>query len=253
MGIVRSAFSCLLIGVGFAAIPVSEASSAPIPQGPDPMVAKWPQWPYPTTCGGPSFNPVSVFSGPTDAETGLGPAEEELRKTIQEWQTGYPTLPKHHWRVISQEPAIVVYGHGRLPGIEELTLEESNGSWDFASYSSQCEPASIVDGGAAISWKLSSKQPRLRPGTQRLWIDLGPGECASGRSQNDRAMKPVFFELGKRLLMVMRLKPLPPGNYTCEGIFEPPLLVKLPKRLGTHTLFDGSVYPPSRAVLPKHQ
>ncbi|MDX6608800.1 MAG: hypothetical protein QOF85_725 [Solirubrobacterales bacterium] len=218
------------------------------------MVAKWPYWPYPTTCGGgPAFDPVSAFSGPTEAETGPGPAEEGLRKTIEEWQTGYPTLPKRHWRPLSQEPGVVVYAHGRLPGVEELTLEESDGLWDFASYSSRCEPASIVDDRQAITWTLSSKQSRLRPSTRRLWIDLGPGECASGRSQNDRALKPVFFELGKRLMMVMRLKPLPPGSYTCEGIFEPPLRVKLPKRLGDRVLFVGGAYPPSRAVLPRHR
>jgi hypothetical protein len=66
-------------------------------------------------------------------------------------------------------------------------------------------------------------------------------------------LKPVFFELGKRQMMVMRLKPLPPGKYTCEGIFEPPLRVKLPKRLGDRVLFDGGLYPPSRAVLPRHR
>lgn len=254
MGIVRSAVAWLLLGVGLVAVPVSDATGAPTPQGPDPMVAKWPHWPYPTTCGGGSvFDPVSVFSGPAAAETGPGLAEEELRKTIEEWQTGYPTLPKHHWRLLSQEPGVAVYVHGRLPGVEELTLEESNGLWDFASYSGQCEPASIVEGRQAIAWTLSSKQSRLRPSTRRLWIDLGPGECASGRSQNNRALKPVFFELGKRLMMVMRLKPLPPGNYTCVGIFEPPLLVKLPKRLGNYTLFDGGVYPPSRAVLSKRR
>jgi hypothetical protein len=218
------------------------------------MVAKWPSWPYPTACGsGPAFDPVSVFSGPTEAEAGAGPAEDGLRKTIAEWQTGYPTLPKHNWRLLSQEPGVVVYGHGRLPGIEELTLEESNGSWNFASYSSGCEPTSIVNGRQAITWTLSSKQSHLRPSTRQLWIDLGPGECASGRSQNARAMKPVFLEMGKRLLIVMRLKPLPPGNYTCVGIFEPPLRVRLPKRLGNYALFDGGVYPPSRASLPKRR
>lgn len=244
----------LLVCVGLVVMLASDASGASTPKGPDPMVAKWPQWPYPTTCEGrSSFDPVSVFSGPTDVETGSGPAEEGLRKTIKEWQTGYPTLPMHHWRLLSQEPDVVVYAHGRLPGVEELTLEESNGLWNFAGYSSRCEPTSIVDGRQAIPWTLSSKQSRLRPGTRQLWIDLGPGECASGRSQNDRALKPVFFELGKRLLMVMRLKPLPPGSYTCEGILEPPLRVTLPKHLGNYTLFDGAVYPPTRAALPRHR
>lgn len=254
MGIVRSVVAWLLLGVGFAAVPASGALGAPVPQGPDPMVAKWPSWPYPTTCGGgPVFDPVSAFSGPTEAETGNGPAEEELRKTIEEWQTGYPTLPRHHWRLLGQEPGAAVFGQGRLPGVQNLTLEESDGKWDFAGYSSNCQPSSIVDGRQAITWTLSSRQSSLRPGTRQLWIDLGPGECASGMSQNDRAMKPVIFELGKRLLMVMRLKPLPPGGYTCEGIIDPPLHVRLPKRLGNRVLFDGGVYPPSRAVLPRRR
>lgn len=221
MQIFCSVFACLLVCVGLAATSLPVAFSAPAPQGPDPVVAKWPHWPYPTSCGnGLTFDPVSVFSGPTEAEAGTGPAEA---------------------------------GHGRLPGVEEVTLKESSGEWTLGGYSGRCDPTSVVNGREAITWTLSSKQKSLRPGTRALWIDLGPGECASGRSQNARAMKPVFFELGKRLLMVMRLKPLPRGGYTCEGISEPPLQVKLPKRLGDHTLFDGGVYPPSRAVLPKNR
>jgi hypothetical protein len=89
---------------------------------------------------------VSVFGGPTGAETGPGPAEEELRKTIKEWQTGFPTLPKHNWRLLAQEPGMAEYAHGRLPGVVDLVLEESKGEWDFATYSSQCEPATVVNG-----------------------------------------------------------------------------------------------------------
>lgn len=254
MGVVRSVAAWLLLCVGFVAVSESDALGAPIPQGPDPMVAKWPHWPYPTTCGsGPTFDPASAFSGPTEAEAGPGPAEAELRETIEEWQTGFPTLPRHHWRLLGQEPGVAVFSQGRLPGVHHLTLEESNGTWDFAGYSSNCQPKSVVNGREAITWTLSSKQSRLRPSTRQLWIDLGPGECAGGMSQNARAMSPVFFELGRRLLLVMRLKPLPPGNYTCPGIFEPPLRVKLPRPLGDRVLFDGGVYPPVRAVLPKHR
>lgn len=254
MGIARSVFVSLLICVWCTAMPAPGALGAPIPQGPDPMVAKWPDWPYPTTCGwGAAFDPVSAFSGPTEAEAGAGPAEAALRQTIGEWQTGYPTLPRHNWRLMGQEPGVAVFGQGHLPGVHQLILEESDGAWDFAGYSSNCQPTSIVDGREAITWTLSSKQSRLRPSTRRLWIDLGPGECAGGMSQNARAMAPVVFELGRRLLMVMRLKPLPPGNYTCQGIFEPPLRVRLPKPLGNRVLFDGGAYPPSRAVLPKRR
>ena len=197
------------------------------------------------------FNPFEVFSGPTEAELGSGAAEEGLRKTIAEWQTGYPTLPKHHWRVLAEGTGVVVYGHGRLPGVESLVLKESKAEWSFEGYDSRCEPTSIVNGRAAITWTLSRHQPPSRPSTRQLLINLGPGECASGMSQNARAMKPVFYELGSQLLMTMRLRPLPPGGYTCQGIIEPPLRVSLPERLGGRKLFDGGVYPPKEAVVPK--
>jgi hypothetical protein len=221
-------------------------------RGPDPMVQRWPSWPYSSTCGsGSEFDSVSAFSGRAEAELGSGPTEEGLRRTIEEWQQGFPTLPKHNWRPLAEAPGVVVYSHGRLPGVEALTLEESSGRWSFAGYSSRCEPQTIVDGQPAVTWTLASDQPPLWRGTKRIWIDLGPGPCSGGRSQNARAMKPVFQELGSRLLMLMRLRPLPPGVYTCQGIIDPPLRVSLPGALGTRKLFDGGVYPPTRAVLAR--
>jgi len=58
-------------------------------------------------------------------------------------------------------------------------------------------------------------------------------------------MKPIFEQVGKKLLMIMRLRPLPPGGYTCVGTREPPLKVHLPERLGTRKLYDGGTYPPA--------
>lgn len=144
---------------------------------------------------------------------------------------------------------MAVYAHGRLPGVESVTLERSKGHWSFAGYDSRCEPTSVIGGRAAITWTLARNQPALGPETERVLIDLGPGPCSGGRSQNARAMKPVFFTRGRRLMMVMRLRPLPKGAYTCQGIREPPLPVSLPRKLGGRQLFDGGVYPPTRALV----
>jgi len=239
-----------VVGALFLASSVLAGSAGPA--GPDPEVTKWPTWPYLTTCyPGPAFDPMSVFSGPTEAELGSGPQEERLREVIQERQHGFPTLPKHNWRLLSESPSVVSYGHGRLPGVEVISLRESEGSWLFSGYDSRCEPSSIVRGRTAITWTLARRQRTLRPSTRHVWINLGPGPCASGKSQNARAMKPAFYAIGKRLLMTMRLKPLPPGRYTCQGIIDPPLRVSLPGRLGLRKLFDAGTYPPTRAVLPR--
>ncbi len=48
--------------------------------------------------------------------------------------------------------------------------------------------------------------------------------------------------------MTILLEPLPPGAYTCQGIIDPPLAVKLSKRLGKRRLFDGGTYPPGDVV-----
>jgi hypothetical protein len=67
-------------------------------------------------------------------------------------------------------------------------------------------------------------------------------------SQNERTRKPIFRQFGKRLVMIILLEPLSPGIYTCQGIIEPPLKVKLPARLGSRRLFDGGAFPPKPAV-----
>ena len=80
----------------------------------------------------------------------------------------------------------------------------------------------------------------------RSGINLGPGECDGGRSQNDRLQKPEFREQNGRLLMSLWLRPLPPGGYTCQGLSEPPVTIELPEPLGERELMDGGAYPPRR-------
>ena len=219
----------------------------PVPSGPDPVVSRWTSWPYLTSCGTAPFDPISVFSGPTNAERGGGRPERSLRRRIAESQTWFPPFPRHHWRQLTRSPRYVAYAHGRLPSVEVLTLHKSRkGRWKLSTYSGGCEPTSVLGGPEeVVDWDLAADQ-ELGPATTEVSIDLGSGPCASGMSQNERAIAPVFFELEGKLMMVMRLRPLPPGGYTCEGIIDPPLTVTLPAPLGDRQVYDGSVYPPTK-------
>lgn len=246
MGLVRrGAIAATLLGALISAAPVQAETTA----GPDPVVREWPYWPYPTACHGLAFDPVAAFSGPTGVEGGTRPSEVALREYLSEMQSWpYRLVPAHNWRLLAETSEGADFASGRLSrpgGPSVISVDYEDGTWKKGSLSSGCHPESIVGGIRTITWRLAVDQKALRKDTRAIWIDLGPGPCASGQSQNARAMSPVFKQMGRKLLMVMRLRPLPPGSYTCEGILDPPLKVRLPGRLGKRRLYDGGTYPPA--------
>jgi hypothetical protein len=219
--------------------------------GPDPVVEEWPEWPYPTSCGTVPFDPVEVFSGPTRAERGSKPSEVALRRFLrkQKWVTEF--VPKRNWRLLAENRKVAEFASGRLSspyGPGTMSFRRAKGRWKWSSLSSGCTPTSIVDGEAAISWTLDPRGPLPGPESHEIWIELGPGPCSGGKSQNYRARKPIFWQMGDKMLMLMRLRPLPPGAYTCQGISEPPLKVQLPSPPGGMRLYDGGTYPPGDVV-----
>lgn len=228
-----------------AATPAQAKTTA----GPDPVVQEWPSWPYPTVCHSLAFDPVAVFSSPTGVEFGSRPSEVALKRELQEMEGwDYRLVPPNNWRLLAETSNRAEFASGRLlapGGPSVISVEKKSGVWKMSGLSSGCTPRSIVGEHEAITWTLAESQKALKRGTKTIKINLGPGPCASGRSQNARAMKPVFERMDDRLLMIMRLRPLPPGGYTCEGIVDPPLKVRLPESLGNSKLYDGGVYPPT--------
>lgn len=227
------------------------AAGAVTATGPDPVVNAWPEWPYPTTCGSLPFDPVETFSGPTRAERGSRPSEVALRRFLRKDRWAREYLPRRHWRLLAENRRLAEFASGRLSspyGPSIVSFLRRKGRWKLSGLSDGCTPTSIVDGEAAISWTLDPRRPLPGPESHEIWIELGPGPCSSGKSQNDRARKPLVWQAGDKLLMLMRLRPLPPGGYTCLGIVEPPLKVQLPSPLSGLRLYDGGTYPPGNVV-----
>lgn len=216
---------------------------------PDPAVAEWPTWPYQAACFGPPFNPVSVFSGPANAENGSRPAEIALREATQNPALSGVGMTRHGWRWVSESETHGVFVTGTLssPGPWWASFKRDDQGWKWTG-GGRCTPQTVLHGLEAVSWTLAADQPVLGKNTRRIRIDLGPGGCSGGRGQNERAHKPIFRRIGKRLVMTMLVDPLPPGFYTCQGVFEPPITVALPGRLGKRELFDGGTYPPGNVV-----
>jgi hypothetical protein len=217
-------------------------------QGPDPAVAAWPSWPHPTACDGVSFDPVSVFSGPTEAELGSGGAELALRRYLDEGL--YPHVPTRFWRPVSVTETSAHFASGRLQqGLFWLDFELVDGSWRVAGDLEECRPRTVRKGILAARWAPVDGQV-LTPATRRIRVDLASPyrECNGGRDDSRAAEAPSFVSRGKRLVLSIWVPPapeLPPGfAYNCKGRKRTPLSVRLPGRLGSRSLWDGGVYPP---------
>jgi hypothetical protein len=224
------------------------ATAAGAGRGPDPAVGKWPSWPYPTTCGSHPFDPVEVFSEPAEAELGSSSAERGLRRFLR--HPLIPWVPRHGYRLIYEGKGTAEFLSSPLStapehAAEGLSFHRHDGRWRWTG-SGGCVPSSVVQGHPAITWDLPSGHAPLTPETTSIDVNLGPGGCDSGRSQNKRA-HPVFAELEGKLLLTIWLTPAR-GFQTCQGLIEPPLEVMLPAPLGDRPLYDGGTYPPHSAT-----
>jgi hypothetical protein len=168
-------------------------------------VRQWPSWPYPTTCGGLSFDPAEAFSRPTEAELGSSPAEIALRESLAKKEL--PWVQAHDSRLLAEDEGAAEFAHGRLSAdVEWLQLDDSSGQWKLDTYSSDCNPESVLSDGPAVNWRLVPWKKHHRA-TRRVRVSLGGGPCDGGRAENPHA-HPVFEPLGDKLLMTIWLDPL---------------------------------------------
>ncbi len=212
------------------------------PTGPDPATARWSQWPYPTDCGGLSFDPVSAFGGSTEAETGTGGPELALRSILD--QRLYPELPRHYWRTIAASESVVEFASGRLETSPPywLAFELSAGKWSLKR-KGNCVPHSLANGLEAARWSLDG-DAHLRPTSRTIPVQVTEGSCTGGANPNPRVLQPGLAFQQHRLVITLWVTPLPPGARTCEERFHPPYLVKLPRALGDRSVWNGATYPP---------
>jgi hypothetical protein len=192
-----------------------------------------------------TFDPITVFGGPTDAEKGTGGPELALRKYIDEGL--YPQLPTRFWRQVTASPGSVSFSSGRLEqGLFWLTAgEQSPGQWTIVGNLEECRARSIHDGETAIDWGLA-KGEKLSRESRRIEVNLhASGRCDGGRSHNEAA-EPRFRQIDGKLVLTIWLEPLPAGKYNCKKRKEGPLSLRLPGPLGKRQLWDGGSFPSVR-------
>jgi hypothetical protein len=241
-GIFVIATSALVLLMGAGAVAASAMN------GPDPAVKEWAGWAGEVSCGVP-FDPLTAFAAPADAERGHLPSEVALRAYLKKTRHYFPPSKPHSWRLLVETPHYAQFGRGRLSsrGVEVNTFKHGANGWEWAGYSSGCQPTLLRNHQEAITWTLARGQ-RLTAKTRVLKVNLGPGECASGLSQDKRLERPEFRVENGALLMALWIRPVPPGAYTCVGLIEPPVTIRLPQPLGERELLDGGVFPPTSSA-----
>jgi hypothetical protein len=231
----------LALALGATAGPAAAGTGIVHPSGPDPVLREWPNWPYPVTCGNNVFDPSTAFDGPTEAEAGSGAPELALRRYLAEGL--YAQTPQHYWRLAALSPTRADFASGLLSlGPFFLSFELEAGEWSVLGEPQTCTPRSLREGRKALGWRLAPGQG-IGPRTRGVRVDLSGGHCHGKTPLSELVEPPQFAGAGRRLAMTIWLAPRThPG--TCPRARETPLLVKLPGKLGTRQLFDGSTYPP---------
>lgn len=250
--VIWSIIVAFAIGIGAAVALASESKddgvSAPR-TGADPAITEWASWTGEVACGWVPFNPLVAFAAPANAERGHKPSEVALRRYLAKTKHDFPPSKPRSWRLLVETPRIAEFGRGSLSngGIEVNSFERKARKWTWAGYSSSCQPALLRNHQSAITWTLAPGQT-LTPSTQIVKVNLGPGECAGGASQNKRLERPEFREENGALLMALWIHPTPELGpheaFTCIGTVEPPVKIQLPESLGNRKLLDGGVFPP---------
>jgi hypothetical protein len=208
------------------------------------LVKEWSGWEGQVSCGVP-FDPLVAFARPADAEYGHLPSEVALRRYLAKTRHWYTHSPPHPWRLLVETSHHAVFARGDLSKglVETNQFERGPKGWRWSG-SGGCQPSLLRNHREAITWTLPTDQ-KLTPATTQVRVNLGPGECAGGKSQNERLEKPLFREENGALLMALWIRPVPPGHsYTCVGIIEPPVTIQLPGPLGDREILDGGVFPP---------
>jgi hypothetical protein len=241
---VKRAAAAIVVVISLACAGTAHGWGVRYANGPDPAVSRWPSWPNATSCLGVTFDPVAVFSGPTEAEKGTGGAELALRRYLDEGI--YPQTPTRFWRLVASTDTRDYFASGLLQqGLFWLSFQLIDGQWRVVGNLEECRPRTARDGGISVRWDLvPEKGPRADAKRVRVKL-VGAEGCNGGRSLNAVA-DPEFHRFGRKLVLTVWVDPLPPGVRTCEKRREPPLTVKLPGRLGKRQLWDGSFYPPRR-------
>lgn len=233
----------IVVAVVLGSVAVAVAASPD--SGPDPAVKQWPHWTGRASCdGGIPFSPLVSFARPTGVERGSGPPEIALREFLEDPRLAYLGARNHGWRILSASSDHVEFANGNLAvdgTVQIADVAHRRRGWKWVGWDGGCTPTAVQGHRQATTWRLSPGQ-NLGAETRTVKVDLDAPGCTQGMA-DERLEAPAFREEGGALLMTLWSEPVPPAEL-CGELFEPPVTIRLPHRLGRLRLLDGGVFPP---------
>jgi hypothetical protein len=213
--------------------------------GPDPVVQKWTEWPYPVTCSTLAFDPIAVFGWSTAAEAGSGGPERALRRFLRE--PGWDWIPKRNWRLLTRTAGAAEFVQGFVSNHPEnqmsaLSFRKVRGRWKWMG-SGGCILRSVRNHLPAAEWNLDFDSPLPSAGAEAITVRVEERSCTSGQQPYDRLQQPEVRYTDTAAFISFWVTPLK-GGQTCQGILPDPYELRLPAPLGDRRLYDGGTYPP---------
>lgn len=200
-------------------------------------------------CGDTEF-PKAALGAPLGAERGTDPPAHALRRFIRyDRRLGGDFTADRSWRILLQEPTIVLFGGAGRRGHTNsyARFELSSRGWRAIQFG-DCVPEVVVPGAEVAEWYLP-RGSRLRRATQRLPVLIESGTChpsARGIERSSRRPHRTEIRLTRRsvrVLVLLEPEPPPPGD-VCDGVgLVLRRTVVLPEPLRGRRLLDARTVP----------
>ena len=186
--------------------------------------------------------PIAVLDEPPLAELGPNAPASALRAVLGTETATELGLPEHGWRTAITGAAAVTFVAPRGATWAFATTAPAAGAdWQFWE-GGHCDlavrlPASV----GYATWRLDRAHPP-DPSATSLSLLARETACAGGQAPGARMLAPIVVETDALVTIALVVRQVP-GGADCPANPEVPVMVALPRPIGTRTLLDGSSFP----------
>jgi hypothetical protein len=202
------------------------------------------------TCGGGALESFPVewldWVGPPPGDDAPAAELQRLLDTDRRWGGDWIEAARAADWVLYMVPHYADESpHAYEPSFDYAWIEESDGTWEVTD-SGGCQPRPDLDLDPDVGYAEFRLAPEetLAEDTTEVGVLVSELACVGGRDATGRILPPHVFSGAEAVTVVITVRHLPPGAYTCIEGPPTPFVLELPEPLGDRALLDGSSIPP---------